>query len=137
MKIELTPYSSNKYECIGYDFSPINLSDKDFVSFFWYGNDSGLRIALRFWSGSWKNQFEFVFIDSWKGWARLIAPRSYFTIHAGSPSWDNITSVRIVFYEEVKNSTIFYLDRITADSGLHYFIFVPLDVIQRLPEFAG
>jgi len=131
LKIEISPYLSQRHEYIKYKFqSPSNLTDKDFISFYWYGNNSGIRIALRFETGDWRNQYEFSFIDSWDGWARLIIPPSSFTVHIGSPNWDNITSIAFVFYEKVDTLKVFYLDRVTADKGLSDFYFIPLQKLK-------
>ena len=137
LKIEILPFSTPEHQMIIYAFeSPLDLSNKDFISFYWYGNNSGNSIAIRFASGSWKDQYQFVFVDSWEGWARLIIPLNLFNVHVGSPSWNYITSIRFVFYEEIKTKTTFYLDRVTADSGVYNFIFVPLSIIHYWQEYA-
>lgn len=127
LKIGISPFfTPQQHQYIRYAFKyPTDFSNYDFISFYWYGNDSGIRITLRFESGSWKDQYEFSFIDSWKGWARLIIPLKLFKVHIGSPSWAYISSINFVFYEEVKTEVTFYLDRITADKGVTDFYFIP------------
>lgn len=125
LKIEIHPYLSQKHEYITYAFeSPITLTNKDFISFYWYGNNSGILISIRFETGSWKNQFEFLFTDSWNGWARLIIPLDYFRVHVGSPSWDNITAISFNFFEKVDTYTVFYVDHISADVGIADFYLI-------------
>ena len=131
LKIEISPYLSQLPEYIKYRLqSPADFSNKNFISFYWYGNNTGLHISIRFETDDWRNQYEFSFIDSWSGWARLIIPLSYFRVHVGSPSWDNVTVITFVFYEEVKTQTVFYLDRITADRGVTDYHLIPLEKLN-------
>jgi len=132
LKIEISPYLSQRYEYIKYVFqSPVNLSSKDFIAFYWYGSNTGIFISLRFETGDWRNQYSFSFIDSWTGWARLIIPLSNFKVHVGSPSWNNITAISFVFYERVDVKTVFYLDRIIADEGITEYYLIPLKKLRR------
>jgi hypothetical protein len=131
MKIEIAPYSSLRHEFIYYIFSsPIDLSRADFISFYFYGNSSGHRIALSFWTGDWRNQFEYSFVDCWKGWARLIIPLKQFDILIGSPRWDSIDAISFCFYERIEHETTFYLDRVTADKGITDFYFILLEELK-------
>jgi len=119
--------SSTQQQFIRHNFNdPFNISTKDFVSFYWYGNSSGLRIALRFWTGDWQNQFEYVFCDNWEGWAKIIVPLESFSIHAGSPSFENLTSIVFVFLDNpTHESATFRVDQIVADIGIKEPLTIP------------
>ncbi|MFX0116834.1 MAG: ArnT family glycosyltransferase [Candidatus Hodarchaeota archaeon] len=131
MKIEIEPYSSQTREYVQYEFlSPLDLSGNDFISFHWYGNNSLTTVTLRFLSESWENQFEFSFVDSWTGWARIIVPFQSFSVHIGSPSWTKIDKMNILFDEEIEEKTSFYVDKIIADVGIQELHIIPLSVIS-------
>ncbi|MBA7660166.1 hypothetical protein ES703_68165 [subsurface metagenome] len=98
----------------------------DFISLYWHGNNTGLQISLRFFTGTWENQFEYVFIDSWTGWTRFMIPLDHFKVHVGSPNWEEINTFSIVFLTKLDRRATFYLDRLTADTGVHELIILPI-----------
>ena len=94
--------------------APQDWSGKDFISLYWYGNNTGatLRfIALN--SYEPLSYFQYYFTDDFSGWRRIKIPFSDFTT-TGEPSWDNITFLQISVMEENVSGT-WYLDRVIVD----------------------
>ena len=128
LKIDNEQHISTHDEHILYVFdSKIDLSNKEFIALYWYGNATSQSIIISLWTGSWNNDFEFGFVDTWKGWARLIIPLTNFEVCFGSPSWDNITA--IAFYLSMQGESVskvtYYLDHVIADVGISKLYIIP------------
>lgn len=110
LKIEIPP-TNKSGEDIHYGFqSAINISKEDYISLYWYGNDSGSHISLRFETGDWRNQYEYVFVDSWSGWARLIIPQLFQSTH-----WIAIMGLTLL------QLILYSMDHLTAET---FFIWI-------------
>jgi hypothetical protein len=126
LRIQLNS-DTNPDEYIYHQIVPqIDLSDKDFLSFNWYGQKTGARIAVQLQTSNWRNQFEFTFSDSWFGWARLIIPFDQFKVLIGAPNLGNMTSVGFVVSNLTEKST-FYLDNVLVDKDVDAFKFIPIE----------
>jgi hypothetical protein len=94
---------------------PLNLSGDDFVSYYWYGANTGKTMSIYMRSPDDANFFKVDFLDNFDGWNRLIFSLPAFS-KVGSAEWDHINDVRIVCFD--KNvSGIWYLDRVILDVG--------------------
>jgi hypothetical protein len=102
-------YISHHYEL------PLNLSGDDFVSYYWYGANTGKTMSIYLRSPDDANFFKVDFLDNFDGWNRLIFSLPAFS-RVGSAEWDHINGVRIVCFD--KNvSGIWYLDHVILDVG--------------------
>jgi len=85
---------------------PLNVSNFDFISFYWYGKGDGKNYVLQF-SSSSSNRYWYYFKDSWQGWKKVVIPMRipdgsydlngvYFVkVTDGGPTWNNIVNVAI------------------------------------------
>ena len=69
-------------------------SQRDFMSIWWYGTNSGQNIGILASETSWKNDFQYSFIDNFLGWQRLIVSLNEFTPY-GAPSWSAISRLQL------------------------------------------
>jgi hypothetical protein len=85
---------------------PLNASNYDFLSFYWYGKNDQKSYVLQFHSDSSSNYW-YSFKDTWQGWKKVVIPmRSpdgsfnlngvFFTkVTNGKPDWSNIIRVDV------------------------------------------
>jgi len=63
----------NKYWILRHDFKqPIDWSNYDFFTFYWFGRNDGSWYVLYFYSS--EGYFWYTFRDSWTGWRKVIIP---------------------------------------------------------------
>jgi hypothetical protein len=128
LKIEILNIRDNAV--ILYEFkSSMNFEGKDFISFYWYGSETGNRISIRFRTVDFKNQYGFDFYDSWRGWAKIMIPLSAFKVVVGKPAWNNITALAFEI-PSGSHPTIYYLDKVTLDSGVKELYFIQLSQLK-------
>jgi hypothetical protein len=90
-------------------------SQKDFMSIWWYGTNSGQNIGILASGATWKNYFQYNFVDNFLGWQQLIIPLNEFTPH-GTPSWSAISILQIRSFNGSTPSTL-HLDSIGLEDG--------------------
>lgn len=110
-----------KYWALLHSFSPpLDLSKKDYISFLWYGNNSGGTIGLKLNSPDDKNYYVQTFDDNFEGWRQIILPLKFFA-KIGSPvGWSSINKILIHPWASENLSGTWYLDRMVAGTGLPF-----------------
>jgi len=91
-----------------------NWSSKDFMTFWWYGSNSGQTIGILA-AVDLKNYFQYIFVDDFTGWQRLVIPLRRFVSH-GEPNWASIQKLRIRSFNGGVAGT-WYLDSIGLEDG--------------------
>ena len=95
-------------------------SRQDFITFWWYGTNSNGSIPIELWSdqrlSGGSNFYQYVFIDNFFGWRRLIFPLKVPYQTFGSPSLSTVKEIWI-WAHPIAIGTPAYLDRITVDVG--------------------
>ena len=109
---------------------PINFSDFDFISFYWYGKGDEKNYVLNFHSGP-SNNYWYYFKDTWHGWKKVMIPMripdgrydlnevSFVKATNGKPTWSNI--VRVEIRNEGSNPNLsgtFLIDNFGFESAL-------------------
>lgn len=92
-------------------------SNKDFICFWWYGNNSGC--TFEFWCGAdWNEAYKIEWTDNWSGWQRQIYRLDQLSVRLGTPSWSDI--VKCAFEQKTSNQEgTWYLDRTVAGVGVY------------------
>jgi len=105
---------SELYVDHSYD-TPKNFSDYDFISWWWYGQNTGTIIRFTFRSGgSFDSRSQYQFTDNFNGWKRFAVPLLRFQQEALNPvNWSAVDYIRIVVIP--KQTTSLSLGRIVAD----------------------
>lgn len=108
--------NTGSYSWVGFyhDYSPNeDWSSYNFLSFYWYGSNSGLTIYIQINAPDPSNKFTITFVDSFTGWKRILMPFKLFT-ETGSPDWSTVA--RLLFYWGPSyNPGTLYLDRTLID----------------------
>ncbi len=92
-------------------------SGKDFVSFYWYGANSGNSITIQALDSTGNNYYRSpAQIDNFTGWKRIVIPKATFVVGGGSPSWSAIRYLGISTYV-VSIVCTWYFDRMVLDTG--------------------
>jgi len=108
---------SGSYEKVGVNHaygSPQDWSKYDFVSFWWYGINSGEGWTFQIdSSGAWRKYY---FTDNFTGWKRIIISLERPDVETGTLDLSAVTNVRIWNETPSSNGTI-YLDRVILDVG--------------------
>ncbi len=142
--LSLATNSTAQYGGIIYVYgSNQDFSAYDFVSFYFYGQNSGDTFALCFASTSTAttssispDYYRTTFIDNWAGWKRLVISLKAIGISGGSPSWSTIR--KIVFRNETSSPSnkTWYLDRLVLQKGRWAFVEVAVpDMLYTFQNF--
>jgi hypothetical protein len=104
--------------CIFHVFSqPLNLTDKDYISLWWYGNNTKGRIAVKLNVPDDDNYYYQTFIDSFVGWKKVILPINGFIKVGSAQGWSSI--VRILIHSVDENLTgDWRFGHLTAGKGI-------------------
>jgi len=92
-----------------------NWSDKKYISFFMYGNNSLAIISVYLGCPSSNDGLIFSFIDIWEGWRWVKIPFEDFNVVRGHPDLAKIG--KIAFDFQYAQNTTFLIDRLTVDSN--------------------
>jgi len=92
---------------------PQNWSSFDFISFYWYGTNSGMSWRLNVWSrpNSYDDSLYYTFTDNFNGWQRIIVPFECMVVE-GSP---DLTRVRQISFANLPFSGTFHIDLVTLN----------------------
>ena len=106
--------SGYRYWYIGHHYEvPLNISDKEFISLYWFGLNTGKKMWVYLRSPDDLNFFKQDFLDNFNGWNRLIFHLSTFS-KVSDAKWDYITDIQVLCADE-NVSGIWYLDRVILD----------------------
>jgi hypothetical protein len=90
-------------------------SQREFMSVWWYGTNSGQNIGILAAGATWNNYFQYNFVDNFTGWQNLIIPLNEFTPH-GTPNWDSISILQIRSFNGGTSGTL-HLGPIGVEDG--------------------
>ena len=96
-------------------------SSRDVLSMYLYGANTSAGIWIEIFSPDIGNYFQYHVKDDWIGWRRIIVPLNDFEVGYGSPSWLNITKIRL--FDNIDLGELYYVDRIVIDSNAIKVIF--------------
>lgn len=115
VKFQIVP-GNNAFTGIHHVFnSPQDWSNKDLLSFYWYGKNSGsvFRVVIGTAPNGLGSRYVYTFIDNWYGWKKLNLPLKLFIAEFGKPDWSGVTDILIETVEEEKTIETWYLDYVT------------------------
>jgi hypothetical protein len=89
-------------------------SERDYISFYWYGQNTGATISLAVYA-TYPNCYEFTFVDDFLGWRNMAFPFSKFVAH-GSPSFKRVEQLQFYCLTAYTSGT-WHLDMIEIGNG--------------------
>jgi hypothetical protein len=101
-----------------------DFSVKDYISFWWYGSNTGQNIYIDFINedyATYNNGYSYSFLDNFAGWQLIHVLRSTFTPFGTPTGWNHIKCVAIA-NSDVVQSAVWKLDYLTVDDGVDYTI---------------
>jgi hypothetical protein len=120
LQILVANNSKQPFWWINYNFeknqgSAQDLSGYDYISFYWYGQNTGATIILCLYA-TYPNRYEITFVDNFVGWKYMAFPLSEFVAY-GSPSLNDVNQLQFYCSTQYTSGT-WYVDMIELESGL-------------------
>lgn len=99
-----------------------DFSGYDYISFWWYGTNSGQNMFIDFINedyATYSDGYYYIFVDNFTGWQYFHILRSAFTPYGTPTGWNHIKCV--VFYNsDAEISAVWKLDYLTNDNGVNF-----------------
>jgi hypothetical protein len=93
----------------------------DFLSFYWYGANTGHTIQILVKAVDWSNYASWTFTDNFTGWKRIVLSLRNWTVGAGTPSLSTVKT--ILFYPYLMSQPqTWYIDRMVLQKGRWAFV---------------
>jgi hypothetical protein len=119
LRIIVPNNSTQPFWLINYNFeknqgSAQDLSEYDYISFYWYGQNTGATIILCVYA-TYPNRYEITFVDNFVGWKYEVFPLSEFVAY-GSPSLNRVNQLQFYCSTQYTSGT-WHVDMIELRSG--------------------
>jgi len=101
--------------------NPLDMARREFISFWWYGQNTGASLQLWLAHDGWTIRAKYDFLDNFLGWKRFVVHKHEFTLDSGF-KWDSITTIAIEMWSQNIIGD-WRLDRVMA--GIGYLVEAP------------